>query len=64
MSDFLDKHGFNSLREAVGHSVQYLTTHANLVKMKMERKAGALGANRDGMWGENIVKETEGLASN
>jgi dihydropyrimidine dehydrogenase (NADP+) len=64
LSDFLDKHGFKSLRDAVGHSLQYLTSHSNLVKMKMDRKIDALGTNRDEKWGNDITKETDNLASN
>ncbi len=64
LSDFMDKQGFNSLRDLVGHSLQYLTTHAVLAKMKMDRKADALGTNRDENWGKDITKETDDLASN
>lgn len=64
LSDFMDKNGFKTVREFVGHSLQYLTTHANLAKMKMDRKADALGTNRDENWGKDITKETDDLASN
>jgi dihydropyrimidine dehydrogenase (NADP+) len=64
LSDFMDKNGFKTVREFVGHSLQYLTTHHHLVDLKIARKANALGTNRDENWGKDITKETDNLASN
>jgi hypothetical protein len=52
------------LIDTVGHSLQYLTLHSNLVKIKIERKTDALGINRNEKWGNDITKETDNLASN
>ena len=52
-----------SVREFVGKSLPYFSTHANLVEMqrtaKLERKSGL-----DNNWRGEIAKETEKLTSN
>src|SRR5205814_190445 len=38
---FMAKHNFNSIADFKGHSLQYFTTHADLVKRQAEAKAAA-----------------------
>ena len=63
----LDKHGFESLRDAVGHSLQYFTTHHHLVELQAAKRAlkAAAMANKDTEWGKGRVQdETAALTSN
>jgi dihydroorotate dehydrogenase subfamily 1 len=62
---FMEKHGFNSLNDFVGHSVKYFTTHAELVRMQREAKVAKAGtSNRDKEWsGEQIQKQAEELSA-
>ena len=60
---FMEKHGFETVREFVGHSLQYLTTHHNLAEMRLAKKADALQTDRDNNWTGNIKKETDELVS-
>ena len=39
MEAHLEAHGFATLQDAVGHSLEYFTTHHHLVDMQVERKA-------------------------
>jgi dihydroorotate dehydrogenase subfamily 1 len=66
---FMEKHKFETLADFKGHSVQYFTTHADLVK----RQAAAREAKKaehakkmiksDADWaGDDFVKQTEALA--
>jgi dihydroorotate dehydrogenase subfamily 1 len=66
---FMEKHKFDTLADFKGHSVQYFTTHADLVK----RQAAAREAKKaehakkviksDAEWaGDDFVKQTEALA--
>lgn len=66
---FMEKHKFETLADFKGHSVQYFTTHADLVK----RQAAAREAKKaehakkmiksDAEWaGDDFVKQTDALA--
>jgi len=63
LSNFMEKHGFQTVREFVGHSLQYLTTHHDLADKRLARKAESLGVNRDNNWTGDIKKETDELVS-
>ena len=63
LSNFMDKHGFKTVREFVGHSLQYLTTHHDLAEKRLAKKAGSLRSNRDNNWTGDIKKETDELVS-
>lgn len=63
LSNFMDKHGFKTIREFVGHSLPFLTTHHDLAEKRLAKKAGSLGANRDNNWTGDIKKETDELVS-
>jgi dihydropyrimidine dehydrogenase (NADP+)/dihydropyrimidine dehydrogenase (NAD+) subunit PreA len=65
---FMSKHNFETIEQFKGHSLQYFTTHADLVRRQAEAKAlaaaKAKGAvAKDGEWkGNDFVKQTDALA--
>src|SRR4051794_16637327 len=70
---FMDKHKFETLDDFKGKSLDYFTTHAELVRMQQERKAKQKAAadeaaakkmvKADGEWsGDDFVKQSEALA--
>ncbi|MGH7180142.1 MAG: NAD-dependent dihydropyrimidine dehydrogenase subunit PreA [Tepidisphaeraceae bacterium] len=67
---FMAKHKFESIADFKGKSLQFFTTHADLVKRQAEAKAmakaKAKGAvTKDGEWqGDQFVKQTEALTRN
>jgi dihydroorotate dehydrogenase subfamily 1 len=63
---FLTDKGFNSLQEIVGQSLQYFSTHMDLVqKMKQAKRVRAGEASRDNEWGQkDITEKTAELTSN
>jgi dihydroorotate dehydrogenase len=62
---FLVEHGFGSLRECVGKSLPYFSTHADLVERQRQAKVEKAGkAERDNDWKGEIKKETDALVAN
>lgn len=63
---FLTDKGFNSVQEIVGQSLQYFSTHMDLVqKMKQAKRVRAGEASRDNEWGQkDITEKTAELTSN
>ncbi len=67
----LDEHGFDTLQDAVGHSLQYFTTHHDLVERqaaaRAERKAKMAAKKRvanDSEWGKgDFTEEAAALTS-
>jgi dihydropyrimidine dehydrogenase (NADP+)/dihydropyrimidine dehydrogenase (NAD+) subunit PreA len=65
---FMAKHNFETIEDFKGHSLQFFTTHADLVKRQAEAKAAAKAAakgmvTRDDKWeGKDIAKQSEALA--
>ena len=69
---FMAKHKFETIPQFKGHSLQYFTTHADLVRRQAEAKAAArakvAGAKaalvvKDGQWeGNDFVRQSESLA--
>jgi len=69
---FMEKHKFETLADFKGKSLDYFTTHADLVKRQGERKAAQKAAaaapqkkmvQADGEWsGEEFVKQSDALA--
>ena len=69
---FMDKHQFETLADFKGKSLDYFTTHADLVKRQTERKAAQKAAAAapakkmvaaDGEWsGDDFVKQSDALA--
>ena len=67
---FMEKHKFESLADFKGKSLDYFTTHADLVKRQGKRKAAQKAASSrmtvhaDGEWsGDEFVKQSQSLAS-
>jgi len=66
---FMARHKFETLADFKGKSLDYFTTHADLVKRQAERKAAqkAAAANKvvkaDGEWrGDEFVKQSDALS--
>jgi dihydropyrimidine dehydrogenase (NADP+)/dihydropyrimidine dehydrogenase (NAD+) subunit PreA len=67
---FMAKHKFETLADFKGRSLDYFTTHADLVKRQTERKASQKAAAAkpgvvaaDGEWrGDEFVKQSDALA--
>ena len=64
---FMEQHNFEKVRDMVGASLPYFTTHHHLVEMQIEkrRKKEAAKRFRDNQWGDgDFTKETTKLVSN
>lgn len=69
---FMEKHSFETLADFKGKSLDYFTTHAELVRMQSERKATQAAAaeqkqvvKADSEWsGDEFVKQSNALARN
>jgi dihydropyrimidine dehydrogenase (NADP+)/dihydropyrimidine dehydrogenase (NAD+) subunit PreA len=67
---FMDRHGFATLADFKGRSLDYFTTHAELVRLQAERKAAQKAAAEprgmvaaDGEWsGDSFVQQSDALA--
>jgi len=67
---FMAKHNFETINDFKGHSLQYFTTHADLVRRQAESKASAAAATargevvtRDTDWqGDTFVKQSDALS--
>lgn len=68
---FMDKHGFETLDDFKGKSLEFFTTHADLVTRQRARKAAQAAAKEkakkmveaDGEWtGDDFVKQSDALA--
>ncbi|KAK6127784.1 hypothetical protein DH2020_013535 [Rehmannia glutinosa] len=69
LQDFMKKHNFSSIEDFRGASLDYFTTHMDLVRRQQEaireRKAIKKGLQSDKDWtGDGFVKETESMVSN
>ncbi|GMY24034.1 dihydropyrimidine dehydrogenase (NADP(+)), chloroplastic [Fagus crenata] len=69
LKDFMKAHNFSSIEDFRGVSLQYFTTHTDLVRRQQEaiqqRKAIRRGLQSDKDWtGDGFVKETESMVSN
>lgn len=62
---FMTEHGFKSVKDFVGASLPYFSTHADLVERQRLAKVEKAGkTSRDNEWKGEIAKETEALTSN
>lgn len=67
---FMEKHKFETLADFKGHTLDYFTTHADLVRRQKERKAAQKSAaeqekvvKADGDWsGDDFVKQSAALS--
>ncbi|ESW12241.1 hypothetical protein PHAVU_008G096200 [Phaseolus vulgaris] len=69
LKDFMKKHNFTSIEDFRGASLEYFTTHTELVRRQQEaiqkRKAIKKGLQSDKDWrGDGFVKESESMVSN
>ncbi|KAF5445560.1 hypothetical protein F2P56_034606 [Juglans regia] len=69
LKDFMKAHNFSSIEDFRGVSLQYFTTHTDLVQRQQEaiqqRKAIRKGLKSDKDWtGDGFVKESESMVSN
>eukprot|EP00252_Welwitschia_mirabilis_P014809 TRINITY_DN3282_c0_g1_i2.p1 TRINITY_DN3282_c0_g1~~TRINITY_DN3282_c0_g1_i2.p1 ORF type:complete len:167 (-),score=49.81 TRINITY_DN3282_c0_g1_i2:550-1050(-) len=69
LKEFMLKHEFSSIEDFRGASLDYFTTHTDLVRLQKqaieERKAIKKGLASDKDWtGDGFVKETETMVSN
>lgn len=70
LSAFMDKKGFKSIDDFRGHSLQYFTTHADLVKRQADAKAAEKNAakgmvTKDQNWsGDEFVEQSKKLVAN
>lgn len=70
--EFMEKHKFETIADFKGKSLDYFTTHAELVRMQGERKATQAAAaeakqvvKADDQWsGDEFVKQSNALARN
>lgn len=67
--EFMDEHGFQTLDDFRGHSLQYFTTHSDLVHRQAEARAAKRAGQRktpildDAQWdGEQFVDQSDALA--
>lgn len=67
---FMERHGFETLEDFRGHSLNYFTTHAELVRRQAEVKAAERAARagmvtKDTAWvGDKFVEQSDRLVSN
>ncbi|HYU16187.1 MAG TPA: NAD-dependent dihydropyrimidine dehydrogenase subunit PreA [Candidatus Acidoferrum sp.] len=62
---FMAEHAFESIRDFLGASLPYFSTHADLVERQRQARVDKAGrAGRDNEWKGEIAKETEALTSN
>lgn len=70
LSAFMDSKGFKTIDEFRGHSLQYFTTHADLVQRQAAAKAAEKNAakgivTKDAAWsGDKFVEQSSKLVSN
>jgi hypothetical protein len=64
LAAFMEQHHFRTLVDFKGHSLQYFTTHYDLVRRQAEaRSARAAGIKTDQEWrGDDFVRQSDALA--
>jgi len=69
LSAFMDEHGFESIEDFRGHSLQYFTTHAELVRLQREAKEAKIAERKakmvveDAQWdGDGFVDQSDALS--
>jgi dihydropyrimidine dehydrogenase (NADP+) len=69
LSEFMNKHGFESLADFKGLSLPYMTTHTELVRMQREaielKKKAKTGLGNDKDWsGDDFVQQSDSMVAN
>jgi hypothetical protein len=64
LAAFMDRHRFRALSDFKGHSLQYFTTHYDLVRRQAEaRGARSAAVKTDHEWrGDDFVRQSDALA--
>jgi dihydropyrimidine dehydrogenase (NADP+)/dihydropyrimidine dehydrogenase (NAD+) subunit PreA len=63
LAAFMDRHGFQTLGDFKGHSLQFFTTHHDLVQRQATARQATTGVKADHEWrGDEFVKQTDALA--
>ena len=69
MNAFMDRHGFASIEDFRGRSLQYFTTHAELVRLQHEAKEAKIAERKakmvveDAQWsGDSFVDQSDALS--
>jgi len=63
LEEFMEEKGFESVRDFVGVSLPYFTTHHDLADRQKEAKLAKAGGT-DMQWGEDLTKTTADLTTN
>ena len=64
LHEFMEERGFETVRDFVGMSLPYFTTHHHLVDRQLAAKAAKAGQrNRDMEWGDDLTKTTDNLTT-
>jgi len=65
LENWMEKKGFESINDFLGHSLQYFSTHADLVERQRAAKRAKAGlSSRDDEWtGDGIQAETDALTA-
>jgi dihydropyrimidine dehydrogenase (NADP+) len=63
LDEFMEEKGFKSVREFVGVSLPYFTTHHDLADRQRDAKLAKAGGT-DMQWGEDLTKTTADLTTN
>ncbi len=65
LESFMEEHGFSTVRDFVGESLQYFTTHHDLVERQKQARIERAGQrNRDNEWGDDLASVTDKLTTN
>ena len=60
---FMEKHQFETLADFKGRSLDYFTTHADLVRRQKERKDARKAVHGDSEWsGDRFVEQSQSLS--
>jgi dihydroorotate dehydrogenase subfamily 1 len=64
LASFMQQHNFERVRDFIGKSLPYFSTHADLVERQKQAKRERAGRrNRDNDWQGEIAKETDALTA-
>jgi dihydropyrimidine dehydrogenase (NADP+) len=69
LQEFMSRHGFEKISDFKGHSLQYMTTHTELVRMQKEaielKKKDRIGLANDKDWsGDDFVEQSDSMVAN
>ncbi len=59
LAGFMDEHGFNSIDDFKGHSLQFFRTHAELVEIQAEARAKKKAAHAEKVAADKMIREDD-----